>query len=105
MMRKHHPARSLYLTIGFAAVLAFVCVHPRAAAQMQTPEDEIVANLAGGRVIVHVARDGNIVSAAINQPVEAGGVRPSASESAPMNDGACRAASGARGLAATHRRP
>jgi hypothetical protein len=43
---------------------------------MQAPEDEIVANLAGGRVIVHVARDGNIVFAAINQPVEAGGVPP-----------------------------
>src|SRR5258705_9969762 len=50
--------------------------HPAGAAQNQPPEDEIVANLAGGRVIVHVARDGNIVFAAINQPVEAGGVPP-----------------------------
>jgi hypothetical protein len=85
MIRKHHPARSLYLTIGFAAILVFVCVHPRAAAQMQTPEDEIVANLAGGRVIVHVARDSNIVFAAINQPVEAGGVPPRVLEVDPMH--------------------
>jgi hypothetical protein len=35
----------------------------------QTHEDEIVANLAGGRVIVHVARE-LIVVAAIDQPVE-----------------------------------
>src|SRR4029077_6674877 len=49
---------------------------PAAAAQNRAPEDEIVANLAGGRVIVHVARDGDIVFAAINQPVEAGGVPP-----------------------------
>jgi hypothetical protein len=76
MIRNHHPLRSFCLIVGFAAVLAFVCVHPKAAAQMQAPEDEIVANLAGGRVLVHVARDGNIVFAAINEPVEAGGVPP-----------------------------
>jgi hypothetical protein len=76
MNRSHNPLRSSCLTIGIAVILAFVCVHPRAAAQMQAPEDEIVANLAGGRVLVHVARDGNIVFAAINQPVEAGGVPP-----------------------------
>lgn len=45
-------------------------------AQSQATEDEIVANLAGGRVIVHVARDGNIVFAAIDEPVETGGVPP-----------------------------
>ena len=77
MLRYHHFRRSFSLIVGFAAVLALLCVcHPRAAAQLQAPEDEIVANLAGGRVIVHVARDGNIVFAAINQPVEAGGVPP-----------------------------
>jgi len=38
-------------------------------------EDEIVANLAGGRVIVHVARD-MIVFAAIDQPVEKNSVPP-----------------------------
>jgi hypothetical protein len=76
MIRNHYPRRSFSLIVGFTAVLAFVCLCPGAAAQMQAPEDEIVANLAGGRVIVHVARDGNIVFAAINQPVEAGGVPP-----------------------------
>jgi hypothetical protein len=41
----------------------------------QDREDEIVANLAGGRVLVHVARD-VIIFAAINQPVEANSVPP-----------------------------
>src|SRR6266852_4108379 len=61
---------------GIILTLILLCWHPAVAAQNQPPEDEIVANLAGGRVIVHVARDGNIVFAAINQPVEAGGVPP-----------------------------
>src|SRR6184192_3577276 len=38
-------------------------------ARAQDREDEIVANLAGGRVIVHVAKD-EIIFAAIDQPVE-----------------------------------
>jgi hypothetical protein len=41
----------------------------------QSHEDEIVANLAGGRVIVHVARD-LIVVAAIDQPVERNSIPP-----------------------------
>lgn len=56
--------------------MALVGGHATLRAQSQAPEDEIVANLAGGRVIVHVARDGNIVFAAINEPIEAGGVPP-----------------------------
>jgi len=44
-------------------------------AQEQQREDEIVANLAGGRVIVHVARD-TIVFAAIDLPIEAHGIPP-----------------------------
>src|SRR6266478_6104096 len=76
MNHNNHPRHSLWLAGGFAFVLFFLCLPTRAAAQTQAPEDEIVANLAGGRVIVHVARDGNIVFAAINQPVEAGGVPP-----------------------------
>ena len=43
----------------------------RAAAQSQQREDEIVANLAGGRVIVQVAKDDVIIFAAIDQPMEA----------------------------------
>jgi hypothetical protein len=38
-------------------------------------DDEIVANRAGGRVIVHVAKDA-IIFAAIDQPVETGSVPP-----------------------------
>ena len=47
-------------------------------ATAQTPqrEDEIVANLAGGRVIVQVAKEDVIVFAAIDQPLEAKAVPP-----------------------------
>lgn len=41
----------------------------------QGREDEIVANLAGGRVIVHVAKD-TIIFAAIDQPVEPNSIPP-----------------------------
>ena len=41
--------------------------------------DEIVANLAGGRVIIHVTRDG-IVFGAIDQPLEAKSVPPRVAE-------------------------
>jgi len=61
---------------GFTLLLALACLDAKAGAQTQATEDEIVANLAGGRVIVHVARDGNIIFAAIDHPVEAGGVPP-----------------------------
>ena len=70
---------------GVILALMLLCWHPAVAAQNQPPEDEIVANLAGGRVIVHVARDGNIVFAAINEPVEAGGVPPRVVETDPTH--------------------
>src|SRR5260221_1680479 len=76
MNHHNHLRHSFWLAGSFAFVVASACLYQRAAAQTQAPEDEIVANLAGGRVIVHVARDGNIVFAAINEPVEAGGVPP-----------------------------
>jgi hypothetical protein len=44
--------------------------------QVQETEGEIVANLAGGRVIVHVAKDDLILFATIDHPVEAGSVPP-----------------------------
>jgi hypothetical protein len=47
-----------------------------AAAQAQESENEIVANLAGGRVIVHVTKDDVILFAMIDHPVEAGSVPP-----------------------------
>jgi hypothetical protein len=76
MNEHNHPRQFVWLAGAFALILAFVCLYAGAAAQTQAPEDEIVANLAGGRVLVHVARDGDIVFAAINEPVEAGGVPP-----------------------------
>jgi hypothetical protein len=44
--------------------------------QVQETEGEIVANLAGGRVIVHVAKDDLILFATIDHPVEAGAPPP-----------------------------
>ncbi|MGB7845371.1 MAG: hypothetical protein WBL63_07130 [Candidatus Acidiferrum sp.] len=46
-----------------------------AAVPASAQEDEIVANLAGGRVIIHVARDA-IIFAAIDHPLEAKSVPP-----------------------------
>src|SRR5579871_358387 len=44
--------------------------------QVQETEGEIVANLAGGRVIVHVAKDDLILFATIDHPVETGAPPP-----------------------------
>jgi hypothetical protein len=52
-------------------ILAIISTPTRAVAQ----EDEIVANLAGGRVLIHVTRDG-IVFGVINHPLEAKSVPP-----------------------------
>jgi hypothetical protein len=57
-------------------LLTVLCLCSTAFAQSQGREDEIVANLAGGRVIVHVTKDNVIVFAAIDQPVETGSVPP-----------------------------
>jgi hypothetical protein len=57
----------------FLAALLLTAV---AAAQTLQREDEIVASLAGGRVIAQVARDNVIIFAAINQPVEQNSVPP-----------------------------
>src|SRR5260221_11512505 len=80
MNHQNHLGHSFWLAGSFALVVASAGLYQRAAAQRQAPEDAIVANLAGGRVIVHVARDDNIIFAAINEPVEAGGVPPPAVE-------------------------
>jgi len=58
-------------------LIFFACVSSAQIASAQERErgDEIVANLAGGRVIIHVARD-KIIFAAIDQPVEANSVPP-----------------------------
>lgn len=46
-----------------------------AKASGQVRDNEIIANLAGGRVIIHVAKDA-MVFAVIDQPVEVGSIRP-----------------------------
>jgi hypothetical protein len=56
--------------------LAFGLACSRAVAQSQESEGEIVANLAGGRAIVHVAKDDVIVFGVIDHPVESGSVPP-----------------------------
>src|SRR5258708_8515054 len=80
------PKTPLFTILG-GTILGVValCWHWVSAGQSEAREDEIVANLAGGRVIVHVARDGNIVFAAINEPVEAGGVPPRVVETDPTH--------------------
>jgi hypothetical protein len=55
----------LFVLFGFCT---FAC-------GVQGQEDEIVANLAGGRVIIHVANE-RIIFAAIDQPLEAKSVPP-----------------------------
>ena len=55
--------------------LLLICGMLLAAASAQAQEDEIVANLSGGRVLVHVARD-SIIFGAISEPLEAHGVPP-----------------------------
>lgn len=79
--------------VSVVCLLFCLCSAVSSSAQTQAPEDEIVANLAGGRVIVHVAGDGNIVFAAINHPVEAGGVPPRVVELDSMHVGVLLGAS------------
>lgn len=81
MSIKRHRSRFflLFLTAGALAWL-HMCVYPAVSAQSQgrdrPTESEMIANLAGGRVIVHVAKDNTIVFAAVDQPIEAGSVPP-----------------------------
>jgi hypothetical protein len=64
------------LSRAFLAVLfSAACFSSTLNAQNAQREDEIVANLAGGRVIVHVARD-SIIFAAVDQPIEANSIPP-----------------------------
>jgi len=60
-----------------ALVVAVLCLTfvPASCGQEREHSEEIVANLAGGRVIIHVARD-EIVFAAIDQPIESNSVPP-----------------------------
>jgi len=59
------------------SLFLLMCLAPPQVSPTQDRDrtDEIVANLAGGRVIVHVAKD-KIVFAAIDQPVEPSSIPP-----------------------------
>jgi len=56
----------------FIAIFVVLCL---AAIPLAAQEDEIVANLAGGRVIIHVTRDA-IIFAAIEHPLESKSIPP-----------------------------
>jgi hypothetical protein len=60
---------------GALSLLFFFVLSTVVRAQSQGREDEIVANLAGGRVIIHVANE-RIIFAAIDQPMETKSVPP-----------------------------
>ncbi len=61
--------------IGVIIVSGILCTSPVGVPAQEQREDEIVADLAGGRAIVHVAKD-VIVFAAIDQPVERNSIPP-----------------------------
>jgi hypothetical protein len=63
------------LSLICAVFTAVVLESTELRAQEAPREDEIVANLAGGRVIVHVVRE-TIIFAAIDQPIEAKAIPP-----------------------------
>jgi hypothetical protein len=67
------------LLLAFVAVMAF-------ALPLHAQEDEIVANLAGGRVIVQVSRDA-IIFGAIDHPLEATAVPPRVAAIGPTHVG------------------
>jgi len=69
-MMSHYRSACVALLLCSCFLLA-----SRARGHQNTDEGEIVANLAGGRVIVHVTGE-NIVFAAIDHPVEAKSVPP-----------------------------
>jgi hypothetical protein len=87
-MRRRFPFRAKShgnLLCRNLLVLLLFCAANAVPGQAQH-EDEIVANLAGGRVIVHVARE-TIIFAAINQPVERNSIPPRVMELDPTHVG------------------
>jgi hypothetical protein len=72
---------SLFLRAAFmrpitlALLGGVLCAFPLDTLAQGQHEDEIIANLAGGRAIVHVAKEA-IIFAAINQPVERNSIPP-----------------------------
>src|SRR5260221_13283353 len=60
MNRHNHLRHSFCLAGSFAFVLASACFYARAAPQTQAPQDEIVADQPGVRVMRDVALDGTL---------------------------------------------
>jgi len=80
-MNRQRVARGSSLLFFFLAAGVFARLETKAHttapyARAGDKEGEIVANLAGGQVIVHVARDNTIVFATVDQPIEAPSVPP-----------------------------
>src|SRR5260221_2648620 len=69
------PQAGQFFRAAIAILFGAACLSPAQNAQNAQREEEIVANLAGGRIIVHVARD-SIIFAAIDQPIEANSIPP-----------------------------
>jgi hypothetical protein len=76
MDRKIDSRVRRFARISVLAVALGLGCSSYAIAQSQEGESEIVANLAGGRVIIHVTKDEVIVFGAIDQPIEAGSAPP-----------------------------
>jgi hypothetical protein len=65
------PTLKRLVLVNLSSLLLLASAH----AQTQQSEEEIVANLAGGRVIIHVAKD-TIIFAAVDQQIEANSIPP-----------------------------
>jgi hypothetical protein len=76
MSRVASPRFLQFVAIAVALLPVSAWLSSRACAQTRDHEDEIIANLAGGRVIIHVTKDDVIVFGAIDQPVEVGSIPP-----------------------------
>src|SRR5580692_8384924 len=75
MKRMAACSRRWMVRLSLCLFLECVPAFQSSPAQHREAGNEIVANLAGGRVIVHVARD-KIIFAAIDQPVEPSSIPP-----------------------------
>src|SRR5215467_3089084 len=75
ILTRARPGRSCLRLVCFSFFLFSAGLAIAFPAAAQDREDEIVANLAGGRVIVHVAKD-LIIFASIDQPVEPNSIPP-----------------------------
>jgi len=74
--RRFGAWRQFLGTFRFTLPLFLLCSAPIVTFAQTHHDDEIVTSLSGGRVILHVAKDGAIFFAAIDQPVEQGAAPP-----------------------------